>query len=59
MLNMLLTEWDTEEAKKVWYEDGWDDGHIEGRETERQFFLEMIDQGLSSEEIKERLIKIK
>ena len=56
---MLLTEWDTEEAKKVWYEDGWDDGHIEGRETERQFFLEMIDQGLSSEEIKERLIKIK
>jgi len=28
---MLLTEWDTEEAKKVWYEDGWDDGRIEGR----------------------------
>ena len=27
---MLLTEWNTEDAKKVWYEDGVEDGREEG-----------------------------
>jgi len=32
VLNMLLTEWNLEDAKKVWYEDGLEDGREEGRE---------------------------
>jgi len=29
---MLLTEWDTEEAKVVWFEEGREEGLAEGRE---------------------------
>ena len=29
---MLLTEWDTEEAKVVWREEGFEDGLEKGRE---------------------------
>jgi len=47
---MLLTEWNTEEAKVVWRE--------EGREEGRQFFLELLNQGLTAEEIKQRLSQI-
>jgi len=48
---MLLTEWNTEEAKEVWFEEGRE----EGREDERRFVLELLAQGLSVEEIKNRL----
>jgi hypothetical protein len=47
VFNMLLTEWNTEEAKEVWFE--------EGREEERRYVLELLAQGLSMEEIKLRL----
>jgi len=50
VFNMLLTEWNTEEAKVVWRE--------EGREEGRQFFLELLNQGLTAEEIKQRLSQI-
>ena len=49
---MLLTEWNTEEAKAVWYEEGKE----EGREDERKYVLDLLAQGLSTEEIKLRLI---
>jgi predicted transposase/invertase (TIGR01784 family) len=29
---MLITEWDTEEAKQVWYEEGLEEGLSKGRE---------------------------
>jgi len=29
---MLLTEWKTEDAIKVWYEEGREEGWAEGRE---------------------------
>ena len=36
VINMLLTDWNLEDAKKVWYEDGMEDGlekgRLEGRE---------------------------
>jgi len=32
VFNMLLTEWDTEEAKLVWREEGFEDGLEEGLE---------------------------
>ena len=47
VVNMLYAEWDMEEALAVRYE--------EGREEERNYFLELMDQGLSIDEIKQRL----
>ena len=31
VFNMLITEWNTEEAKEVWYEEGLEQGREEGR----------------------------
>jgi flagellar biosynthesis/type III secretory pathway protein FliH len=42
-------------ARETGYAEGHADGHAEGRNEERQHFLEMLDQGLSVEEIKRRL----
>ena len=57
--NMLITEWNTEEAKEVWFEEGWEEGREEGlekgREKGQQQVLEWFDQGLTVEEIKRRL----
>jgi hypothetical protein len=51
VLNMLLTEWNWDEALEVAREEG----HEEGMEKSRQHFLELLDQDLTKEEIKERL----
>ncbi len=71
VLNMLLEEWNMEDAKKVWREEareegreegiaegiviGIEKGRDEGRLKERQRFFELLDQGLSAEEIKRQL----
>jgi predicted transposase/invertase (TIGR01784 family) len=57
VLNMLITEWNTDDAIAVAREEGWEDGWEEGRENERKYVLELFSQGLSSEEIKQRLIQ--
>jgi len=49
VLNMLLGEWDKDEYIEVVRE--------EAREEERHYFLELLNQGLTIEEIKERLQK--
>ena len=36
VFNMLITEWDTEKAKQVWYEEGREEGMEKGREKERE-----------------------
>ena len=36
VMNMLITEWDTEEAKEVWYEEGLEDGLEKGLEKGRE-----------------------
>ena len=51
VLNMLLTEWNTEDAKKVWYEDGLEEGIEKGK----NYVMELLEQGLSIDEIKLRL----
>ena len=53
VLNMLLGAWNQEEALEVAREEGLEDG----REEERHYVLELINQGLTMEEIKERLQK--
>jgi predicted transposase/invertase (TIGR01784 family) len=60
VLSMLYTEWNMEDALAVRYEEGREEGHEEGREEgreeERAEFLDMLNQGLSIEEIKQRLL---
>ena len=52
---MLYTEWDLDEALAVRYEEGTEKGIEIGIDKERQSVLDMFDQGLSPEEIKQRL----
>jgi len=52
---MIFTEWNWDDALEVAREEGHGDGLEEGFEKSRQYFLEMINQGLSIEEIKQRL----
>jgi predicted transposase YdaD len=40
VFNMLLTEWNIEEAKEVWFEEGWEEGMEKGREEGREEGME-------------------
>ena len=63
VFNMLITEWNTEDAKKVWYAEGREEGREEGIQQEKLqtttklknlgVSIEIISQatGLSAEEI--------
>ena len=59
VMNMLITEWSWDDAKEVWQNEARAEGREEGREEERDYFFELLDQGLSTEEIKQRLRKEK
>jgi predicted transposase YdaD len=50
---MLTTEWNWDTAKEVWQEEAREEGREEGRGE----ILKLFEQGLSVEEIKERLRK--
>jgi hypothetical protein len=55
VMNMLLEEWNLDEAKEVWREEGWEEGMEKGREKERDQILELIDQGYTAKELKAKL----
>ena len=50
---MLLEEWNMDDALAVAREEAWE----ECREEERSYFIKLLEQGLTVEEIKERLTK--
>jgi len=52
VLNMIFEEWDWDIAKEVWQEEAHEQGLSQGREQ----VLELMEQGLSVEEIKQRLV---
>ena len=64
---MLLTEWNLDEAKEVWREEAWEEGReagreegreagwVKGTEAGREYFLGLLNQGLSIDEIKLQL----
>ena len=62
VLNMLTTEWNWDDAKQVWFEDGFEEGIEKGIEigeekgTEKGMLkaIELFEQGLSVDEIKQR-----
>ena len=49
VLNMLLTEWNLEDAKKVWYEDGLEDGMEKGRKEKLKIACNTLAKGLTPE----------
>jgi len=51
VLNMVITEWNTEDCIAVRSEEAREEGRVE----RDKYFLELLDQGLSTEEIKQRL----
>ena len=54
VFNMLLTEWKTEDAIKVWYEEGREEGWEKGRISEREEIAKQaLAKGLPSEMIHE------
>jgi hypothetical protein len=55
--NMIFTEWNWDDALEVAREEGHEDGLEEGLEKSRQYFLELLNQDLSKEEIIQRLNK--
>jgi predicted transposase/invertase (TIGR01784 family) len=56
VINMLITEWDTEEAKQVWYEEGREEGREEGLEEGLEKGLEQgLEKGLERGRENERI----
>jgi hypothetical protein len=59
VLNMILTEWNTEDAIAFARDEGIELGEEKGRSEERKerdkYFINLLDQGLSPDEIKMRL----
>jgi predicted transposase/invertase (TIGR01784 family) len=63
VMNMLVTEWNWDTARDVWQEEareegiqkGREEGMQKGREERDQYFLSLLKQGLSAEEIEKRL----
>ena len=53
VLNMVLTDWNLEDAKKVWYEDGLEEGREEGREEKRTIARNALAKGLTPELVHE------
>jgi len=52
-MSMLTTEWNWDTAKEVWQ----DEARAEGREEGREEIFKLFEQGLSVDEIKERIRK--
>ncbi|MDR1970486.1 MAG: hypothetical protein LBQ46_01050 [Treponema sp.] len=55
--NMLLTEWNIDDAKEVWQEEAREEGREEGRAETVKEVLELIRQGYISEEELRKYLK--
>jgi hypothetical protein len=52
---MLMTEWNWDDAKQVWQEEAREEGREEGIKKEREYVLDLFQQGLSPEKIEQHL----
>ena len=57
VFSMLITEWNTEEAKKVWYEEGREEGREEGMEKGMEEGLEKTAKNALAEGISIELVQ--
>jgi hypothetical protein len=55
VINMLLEEWNLDDAKKAWQEEAWKEGRKEGREEGQNVVLELVKQGYTAEQIEAKL----
>jgi hypothetical protein len=55
VINMLLTEWNIDDAKAVWQEEAHEEGMEKGMERERESILTLIRQGYTLEQIEKTL----
>jgi hypothetical protein len=56
--NMLFTEWNWDDALAVRFEEGLEEGKEEGREEGQNIVLELMEQGYTAGQIKEKLAAI-
>jgi flagellar biosynthesis/type III secretory pathway protein FliH len=54
-MNMLLEEWNWDEAKEVWREEALEEGREEGMKKGRNQILELVKQGYTPEQIEAKL----
>jgi hypothetical protein len=54
VMNMLLTEWNWDDALDVRFEEGRKEGRKVGREEGQQYILDLLAQGFTPDEIKQR-----
>ncbi|MDR2501268.1 MAG: Rpn family recombination-promoting nuclease/putative transposase [Treponema sp.] len=59
VFNMLLTEWDTEEAKEVWFEEGREEGLEQGAQNKQLEILALMEQAESLEDFRRLQAKLK
>ncbi|MDR2305225.1 MAG: Rpn family recombination-promoting nuclease/putative transposase [Treponema sp.] len=55
VMNMLMTEWNWDDAKEVWFEEGMEKGMEKGMEEGRNMVLELMKQGYSVDQIEAKL----
>jgi predicted transposase YdaD len=55
VINMLLTEWNIDDAKKVWQKEALEEGEKKGREETLNEVLELLEQGYRADQIKAKL----
>jgi hypothetical protein len=55
VLNMLLDEWNLDEAKEVWREEAMEKGMEQGMKKGRNQILELVKQGYTTEQIEAKL----
>jgi hypothetical protein len=55
VMNMLLEEWNLDEAKEAWREEALEKGRKEGREEGRNQILELVKRGYTPEQIEAKL----
>jgi predicted transposase YdaD len=55
IMSMLTTEWNWDTAREVWEEEAREEGREEGLSQGREEILRLFEQGLSIDEIKQRI----
>ncbi|MDR3020324.1 MAG: hypothetical protein LBU66_05415 [Treponema sp.] len=56
---MLFLDYNLDDHLAARYREGREDGHKEGEAKRDKYFLDLLDQGLSKDEIKMRLSQTK
>ena len=59
VFNMLITEWNLDDAKKVWFAEGREEGFGEGAQNKQLEILTLLEQAESLEDFKRLRVQLK